>query len=289
MNSKLTWVKYSTRLNYKVSQAMDSLREVARDWVHGVYLLLHGQLDATIISPKDLSNGLKQLDENCRKVGMKVAPMDNHLEILFSLPVSAVVDQGKIHVWISVPVIQENSPTFNLLCLTHVPIPLGNYMVELAPVEAYLAVDAQKCLHADISTEELGACTQHRRFFFCSRTTFSAEEDSCAMALLKGDGTTAGRLCHTFVQGASCRDGRRSPTQLQRSVCRDLHRKVSSCPAHLWQWQRSAHGCGRWARQIISTLRLPPSCQWPHNLHTKCCQGSCSRSRRRAMGSPEVP
>jgi hypothetical protein len=199
LNQRLSWSEYQSRVDFLASHAKAHLRLASHEWINGAYLLLRGQLDSTVISPHELAEGKRLLAEKCRRAGLQMAQIDNELEILFSLPVTATLEDGRIQVWVSVPVIQENSPVFDLLRLAHVPIPFEDYMVELAPRDAYLAVDASRRLHADISASELAACAQHRRFYFCSRTTFSTQEDSCAVALLKGDGSKAGQLCHKYV------------------------------------------------------------------------------------------
>jgi hypothetical protein len=53
---------------------------------------------------------------------MKVAPMDNRMELLFSAPVTTFFDRDIIHVWVSVPLIPEEAPVFELLHLQHQPI-----------------------------------------------------------------------------------------------------------------------------------------------------------------------
>lgn len=196
LKASMLWAEYAARLDSLSRQAVEQLESATQRWIDGLYLLLRGQLHASVISPEDLRKGRKRLEVQCQRQGLRIAPIDNDIEILFSLPVSAVLEDGRLHVWISVPVIQVNSPVFDLLRLTHVPLPLEEYMIELISEDAYLAVDAQRQLHADVNAAELAACDQHRRFYFCSRTTFSSQRDSCAMALLQGDQAAAAKLCH---------------------------------------------------------------------------------------------
>ena len=202
LQEELNWIAYKNELEHKVDIMLHSAEDATRRWIQGVYLLLRGQLDASIISPSDLRSGFEQLSENCKSSGMRIAPMENTVEVLFSIPVSTAVVDGKIHVWIPVPVVQENSPTFDVLKLTHVPLPLREFMVELAAEGVHLAVDSDRTLHKDMSSTDLASCVQHRRFYFCGQTTFSSQDDSCAMALLKGQEAVAAQLCHKYIHKA---------------------------------------------------------------------------------------
>jgi hypothetical protein len=158
-----------------------------------------GQLDPAIVSVPDLKRGLQRLERQARKVGMRVAPMENQVEVLFSAPVTTLFEDGLIHVWISVPLIPEEAPVFELLHLSHQPVPMGDFLVELDASGSYLAVDHLRRMHASVTATELAACEQHRRNYFCRRQTFSLKSDSCAIALLRGERATAAELCRKYV------------------------------------------------------------------------------------------
>jgi hypothetical protein len=136
------------------------------------------------------------VEEEARRVGMKVAPMENRMEILFSAPVTTYFEDDVIHVWVSVPLIPEEAPVFELLHLSHQPIPMDEYLVELDAGDGYLAVDHLRRVHALMSATELAACDVHRNHYFCRRgKTFSTETDNCPIALLRGEKPAAAKLC----------------------------------------------------------------------------------------------
>jgi hypothetical protein len=107
---QIHWAFVHSNLNQKLIRCVDHLREDARRWTQGLYHLMAGQLDPAIVSVPDLRRGLQQLEEEARNVGMKVAPMENRIEILFSAPVTTYFEDDVINVWVSVPLIPEELP-----------------------------------------------------------------------------------------------------------------------------------------------------------------------------------
>jgi hypothetical protein len=100
---QIHWAFIHSNINQKLVRCVDHLREDANRWTQGLYHLMAGQLDPAIVSVPDLRRGLLLLEEEARKVGMKVAPMDNRMEVLFSAPVTTYFEHDIIHVWVSVP------------------------------------------------------------------------------------------------------------------------------------------------------------------------------------------
>jgi hypothetical protein len=199
---QIHWAFIHSNINQKLVRCVDHLREDANRWTQGLYHLMAGQLDPAIVSVPDLRRGLLLLEEEARRVGMKVAPMDNRMEVLFSAPVTTFFEHDTIHVWVSVPLIPEEAPVFELLHLQHQPIPLGEYLVELDAGSSYLAVDHLRRVHVQMSATELAACDQHRKNYFCRRQTFSTETDNCPIALLRGEKPAAAKLCRKYVSKA---------------------------------------------------------------------------------------
>jgi hypothetical protein len=196
------WAFINTQINQKLVRCVDHLREDARRWTQGLYHLMAGQLDPAIVSVPDLRRGLRLVEEQARRVGMRVAPMQNRMEVLFSAPVTTYFEENVIHVWVSVPLIPEEAPVFELLHLFHQPVPMDEYLVELDAGSTYLAVDHLRRVHAPMSSTELAACDVHRQHFFCRRQSFSTETDSCPIALLRGEKPAAAALCRKFVSKA---------------------------------------------------------------------------------------
>jgi hypothetical protein len=199
---QIHWAFVHSNLNQKLIRCVDHLREDARRWTQGLYHLMAGQLDPAIVSVPDLRRGLLQLEEEARNVGMKVAPMENRIEILFSAPVTTYFEDDVINVWVSVPLIPEETPVFELLHLEHQPIQMDQYLVELDAGDGYLAVDHLRRVHALMTATELAACDQHRNHYFCRRQTFSTETDNCPIALLRGDKPAAAKLCKKYFSKA---------------------------------------------------------------------------------------
>jgi hypothetical protein len=199
---QIHWAFVHSNLNQKLIRCVDHLREDARRWTQGLYHLMAGQLDPAIVSVPDLRRGLQQLEEEARNVGMKVAPMENRIEILFSAPVTTYFEDDVINVWVSVPLIPEETPVFELLHLEHQPIQMDQYLVELDAGDGYLAVDHLRRVHALMTATELAACDQHRNHYFCRRQTFSTETDNCPIALLRGEKPAAAKLCKKYFSKA---------------------------------------------------------------------------------------
>jgi hypothetical protein len=60
---------------------------------------------------------------------MRVALMQNRMEVLFLAPVTTYFEENVIHVWVSVPLIPEEALVFELLHLSHQPVPMDKYLV----------------------------------------------------------------------------------------------------------------------------------------------------------------
>jgi hypothetical protein len=172
---QIHWAFIHSNLNQKLIRCVDHLREDAKGWSQGLYHLMAGQLDPAIVSVPDLRRGLLLLKDEVRRVGMKVAPMDNRMEVIFSAPVTTYFDHDTIHVWVSVPLIPEEVPVFELLHLQHQPIPLGDYLVELAAAtDEYISKCRRQSLSPVIIIKRI----------ISGRHTFSTESDTCPIALL---------------------------------------------------------------------------------------------------------
>jgi len=171
-------------------------------WRQGMYKLYRGELDPNIISITDMTRGFDRIKHFGRKVGMVPAPIENQIELFFSLPVTAMVQGNDVHVWVSIPFVLKHSPAFEVLRLTHVPVPFGNYMVQLDTSDTYLLIDQQRTVHAEISSVELASCDRHRTSYFCTRDTFYRHSKSCSMSLLHGNKHLASSICKKHVMPA---------------------------------------------------------------------------------------
>ena len=183
-------------------EALRVLENAGRRWMNGLYSLARGELTAEIVSVKELSHGLELVQRDAARVGMRVAPMDNLMESLFSLPVSTMAEGDTVHVWISVPLVPLEAPVMDVIHLEHVPVPFGEYLVALDSTAPYLAIDASRRFHRELSASDLASCERHKHMFFCAFDSFSTSVDSCAVALLRGNKEQATQLCERFVQKA---------------------------------------------------------------------------------------
>jgi hypothetical protein len=138
---QIHWAFIHSNLNQKLIRCVDHLREDARCWTQGLHHLMAGQLDPAIVSVPDLRRGLLQLEQQAQSVGMKVAPMKNRIEVLFSAPVTTYFEEDVINVRVSVPLIPVEALVFELLHLQHQPVTMDQYLVQLHAGDGYLTVD----------------------------------------------------------------------------------------------------------------------------------------------------
>jgi len=199
-SDKLT--DYANHIKRLETSAVSHALELTARWTSGLYRLTRGELDPSVISVEDLSRGLTDLTEKGRAVGMVLAPLENRFETLFSLPVSVLVRHDEIHVWISVPMVLASSPVFEALYFEHVPVPFNQYLLQFDTRELFLLTDSARTLHAEITAEELAACDRHRTSYFCTRDTFFKQQESCTLALLRGDKKQALRACKKSIYHA---------------------------------------------------------------------------------------
>jgi len=178
------------------------LESAAEQLLDGFYRVLQGYLDPALISIMDVRDGITQLAAKVNKKGLKIVGVENPLELAFSLPVTSILKNGKFHMWISVPLVEEGSPPFQVLQVKHKPIKHEGVLIEFKPETPFLVVDSHRRLHADVSAAELADCLHHRSYYFCGRTEFSSRGDSCSMALYQGDKPGVLKNCKKFIQKA---------------------------------------------------------------------------------------
>jgi len=203
-----------------------------RSWLKAIYQMMNGNLDPALVSVEDLYHGLEKMTMQSAKRGLKPVPFENIYEVLFTLPISSLMEYGDVHIWVSVPLMETQMPTMSIVKLRHVPIRYKNSLVELKPELPYLATDNRHNLYAEISAEELSGCQRHRGYYFCDRNEFYHDLNSCSSALFVGDKKGALEHCDKIVTkapavviNANLTDGERyvelivaKPTNVQR-IC----------------------------------------------------------------------
>jgi len=177
------------------AQLKHKLKDTKDKAVVGFYQALRGNLDPHLVSPTELKRGLEGLEDRASKMGLKIAPVENMQEILFSLPISVLMKGDELHMWISVPLVSIDSPIFDIYRVEHEPIPRKGLLFGLRSQKPYLAVDARRELHLDFNEADLNACIHHRNYYLCDWTAFTTKTNSCSIALFRGKKNCALKLC----------------------------------------------------------------------------------------------
>ena len=196
------WGIFDSKLVAAKRDAIMQLEAAGRAWTRGLFHLVRGELDPSVITVDELAKGLALVQQRASQVGMRVAPMENQMESLFSLPATTMVEGTTIHVWVSVPLIPDEMSVLEVLHLEHVPLPFDKYMVSLNSKAPYLAIDASRRMHIELSASDLASCDRHKQMYFCDFSSFSTTVDGCAVALLRGDRDKAGQFCERYVHKA---------------------------------------------------------------------------------------
>jgi len=174
-----------------------------RDQTRAYYRLMSGQLDPGFVSVRDLHLGLEKVKEKAERLGMKPAPLENKIEGLFSLPVTAVSNRSGINIFATVPLVPRQAPVFNVLKITHHPLFLGgDKWVNFQLDYEYLLIDEAKQYFAELKGDDLRACDRHKRSYFCSLHQFNTKPQSCTTALVHGDRKMALATCAKEVYSA---------------------------------------------------------------------------------------
>jgi len=107
-----------TKANLVFDTKVRDLRQTCDKMLVGLYQALMGQLDPHLVSAHELRTALDGL-EKAKAVGLKLAPLENDIEILFSLPITTLLKDGALHMWLTVPLISIDSPIFDIFSITH--------------------------------------------------------------------------------------------------------------------------------------------------------------------------
>jgi len=188
-----------TKATYVFDSKLCNLRQVSDKLLVGLYKGLMGQLDPHLVSTHELPMALDGLAAKAKAVGLKLAPVENDFEVLFSLPITTMLKDGALHLWLTVPLISVDSPIFDIFSVTHEPVPHKGLLFGLAPRKPYFAVDARRQLHLNFDEADLNACMHHRNYYLCDWTTFTTKTDSCSIALFRGEKNRALELCKRIV------------------------------------------------------------------------------------------
>jgi len=145
------------RANFVFETKLRDLRQVSDKLLVGLYQALMGRLDPHLVSAHELRTTLDGLEKKAKVMGLKLAPLENDIKILFSLPITTLLKDRALHMWLTVPLVSVDSPIFDIFSVTHEPIPHKGLLFGLEPRKPYLAVDARKELHLNFDEVDLNA------------------------------------------------------------------------------------------------------------------------------------
>jgi hypothetical protein len=190
------WRDFVQSAETEVRFGFEELDDKLDSWTQGFYHLLHGKLDPAFVSPAELRTGLDSIQSLAQEQGMRVVPFAAEVELLFTMPISGILNDTGLHIFITVPLLPGGAPVLQLYKVGHEPVELheGKY-VDFSLDRDYLAVDQSRSVHVDFSAAELSTCLQHKSTYFCDKRTLLTKPTTCAAALFFGDKKAAGRVC----------------------------------------------------------------------------------------------
>ena len=203
LNATLSGFQWEIRVdNAKRGAARESdiLDRALSDYRTAFYQTLAGLLHPAFVTPEELGEGIEQMRTEAATKGMQPVPFEQPLEAFFSMPVSAVLNETGLSLYVSVPLVPIAAPMFEVLRLVSPPLAVSpGVFVQLVPERDMLVIDERRALHAEVSAADLAACHRFQDTYFCRIHTFERSPRSCAAALLTGDKATASQVCKKQV------------------------------------------------------------------------------------------
>ena len=202
--NKINETLFKTRWQAEAHNAVEKTKAHVRlvdkrieQWTMAFYHAMRGQLDPTFLAAEDLQIALKTLEKAAAQRGMRMVPFENPVEALFAMPSTVVRAQDGLHFFIPVPCIPERVPVFEVLHIEHQPVPLDKpgQFIHITVDPPFLAIDAERTMHAAIPAAELNSCPRFKDLFLCGRRQFYQRPQSCAAGIMYGDREAARHLC----------------------------------------------------------------------------------------------
>ena len=198
--NNLEWGIATELMEVDTRATIQDIEDKADGYLRGFYHLLQGKLDPSLVSLADLNRGLQQVAADAAPKGMRIVPFELPQEVLFTMPVSGIVNSSGVHIFVTVPIIPERAPVLELLHVEHAPIPLGNgTFLDIEMPKDYLAIDRERTQYIELSPAELSACPSHKDTYFCPHRTLQKKPHTCTAAVLHGDKQLAAKTCKTSV------------------------------------------------------------------------------------------
>ena len=180
----------------EMNTILDLLLNEVSDLEDGIISALHHEISPKLIAP---TLALKILNEMKEALPRHMIPAvtNTHLAEFYSLPIRLFVSKNRIIFLTNIPAYNPNSI---LYLYHHVNIPLWstkhNVTLIITSQKSFLAINADRTLHRELSTDEVDECHRIGQLYLCPQLRVLYKDDrSCLKALFLNNIETSQKIC----------------------------------------------------------------------------------------------
>ena len=217
MNLNRTFQQQIDTLRVEVFAALTVVDLRIDQWSEATYNALRGILDPTFASPETLEEVMLKIKNKIVIQDMRIVETHYDAEAFFANPITAVRNDSGLHIFIAVPIMPAAMPMLDIIKLDQESVEMNGangFFINFELDNAFLVIDPQRSVHAQMTATELLACHKYRQIYMCDRQTFERRPNTCLAALMYANKTLAALRCETSIS----RHNYRVLTQSQNST-----------------------------------------------------------------------
>ena len=207
---------------------VDNVLSNLRRQVYGINEARRGKFSLDMVDIRLLKLALDELSRKALKQGFTLS-ISHPLE-LEGLGTTVVLEQGALHIIVSIPVLEKDP--FDLYELVSVAMPMANTseksFLRFQPEKRYLAINGENTIYTELSSDELDQCKVYSARWYCTELIeYKISRKSCLSALYLNRPRDITSLCPTYLSSISSDILRLSDSQWLVLVDTGIHFKCT--------------------------------------------------------------
>ena len=207
---------------------VDNVLSNLRRQVYGINEARRGKFSLDMVDITLLKLALDELSRKALKQGFTLS-ISHPLE-LEGLGTTVVLEQGALHIIVSIPVLEKDP--FDLYELVSVAMPMPNSseksFLRLQPEKKFLAINGDNTVYNELSSDELDQCKTYSARWYCVELIeYKISRKSCLSALYLNRPRDISNLCPTYLSSMSSDILRLSDSQWLVLVDTGIHFKCA--------------------------------------------------------------